>query len=213
MTRPCRKPWFAVALMTAALLVVAGVSPPARAAKKPSPKASQGPITFSAIPWLTPADSTLALLSARGYKEVRGAGAADMIVCQGRLYDRLAVVRAQLDEKHRLVHWWISVAAGSDDRYPEMRRVYDDIVAASVAKYGERWAWAEHYRFPYEAGDGHEADALRDGAVRIRSEWRVPGGDALAVEMDRQLGVTLVYECPGWTALQARIKAKKARDL
>jgi hypothetical protein len=213
MTHPWARSWFAVTLMAAALLAAGVLSPPARAGKKPAPKPPPGPITFSAIPWFTPVDSTLSLLSARGYTEVRGAGSADMVVCQGRLYDHLAVVRAQLDEKHRLVHWWISVAAGSDDRYPEMRKVYDDIVAASVAKYGERWTWAEHYNFPYESRDGHEANALRDGSARIRSEWRVRGGDALTVEMDRQLGVTLVYECPDWAALQARIKTKKARDL
>jgi hypothetical protein len=211
MTRPWRMSWFAVALMTVALLAAGPGPAPARGAKKPVP--TPLPITFSAIPWLTPGDSTRGLLSERGYKEVRGATSTEMIVCQGRLYDRLAIVRAQLDEDRRLVRWWISIAAGPDDGYREMRKVYDDIVAASVSKYGERWTWADHYRFPYEAGDGKGADALRGGLATIRSEWRIQRGDALTVEMDRQIGVTLVYECPGWASHQARTKAKKARDL
>ena len=208
MIRPWTRSCFAVTLMIAALLAAAP-----GAAKKPVAKLPPVPITFSAIPWLTSADSTLALLSAHGYTEVRKAGSADMIVCQGRLYDRMAVVRAQLDETRRVVRWWIFVAAGSDDGYPQMRKIYDDIVAASVEKYGERWNWAERYHFPYEAGDGRGADALREGEATIRSEWRVLRGDVLTVEMDRQIGVTLVYECPEWAAFQARIKARKARDL
>jgi hypothetical protein len=181
------------------------------------PRRDQAPplrITFAAVPWLTPSDSVLVLLAARGYQEVEGAGGRDLLVCQGPLFDHMAIVHGSLDEGSRLVRWKVTIVAeGSRDGYTSMRKVYDDIVAEGEAKYGLRDGWADRFRFPYEKDDGRGARALRQGHATIYSEWAVRDGDRLRVEMNEELSVVLSYECPEWEALQARLRAKEARDL
>ncbi len=201
----------AMALVAAAL---AAPGPPAGAARvKGARQKGERPLVFSAVPWLAPADTALALLGARGYRDVGRRGAADALLCRGRLFDRETIVEGTLDEQRRVVRWVVTLIAGRDDPYGAMRRVYDDVVEETAAKYGGRWDWAEKFDFPYEKGDGREAEALRNGLAAIRSEWQSRTGDRLTVAMDREASVVLTYECPEWAALQERLRGRKARDL
>ncbi len=202
----------ALALVAAAL---AAPGPAAGAARvKGARQKGERPLVFSAVPWLAPADTALARLGARGYRDVGRRGATDVVLCRGRLFDRETIVEGTLDEQRRVVRWVVTLIAGrEDDPYGAMRRVYDDVVEETAAKYGGRWDWAEKFDFPYEKGDGREAEALRNGGAAIRSEWQSRGGDRLTVAMDREASVVLTYECPEWAAFQDRLRGKKARDL
>jgi hypothetical protein len=204
--------WLVRVGLAVLLMLLVGRAIPSPAAKRAKPVSV--PITFSSIPWFTPADSALAMLASRGYREVASTGDTASMVCEGQLFERPARVQGWLDEQRRVMRWVVTlVAPERGDVYPGMRKVYDDVVAEALAKYGVRADWADRFVFPFEKGDAREADALREGEATIRSTWATPAGDRLTVEMNRACGVALTYECSGWAALQARLRGKKARDL
>ncbi len=202
----------AMVVLTAALLgVVAGLVPRVPLAK---PKKEPPRYVFAGIPWLVPADTALARLTARGYREIPAAKDRDKLVCRGRLFEHDAIVSGYLDEQGRLVRWTVLISArGTDYDWPDMRKVFDAVVHESKARYGPPRDVVEKYRFPYERGDGREDNALRDGKATIRWLWGAPGVDRLTVEMDPTCAVVLTYEAPEWAVFDAQRRAKKASDL
>jgi len=211
MSRGGRVPRVAVAAVALAAAVLASS---AAAGGKPRAVPPTAPIAFSSIPWLTPADSVAGLLEARGYRGTKAEAGDAGLAAEGRLFERDALVLGWLDERDRLLRWTVTIRADEQrDGYAEMRKVYDDAVAEAESKYGRRERWVDRFTFPYEKGDGHEADALREGDAVIRSAWADREGDRLTIEMAPRGDVVLTYECPGWSALQTRIRQRKGRDL
>lgn len=214
------------ALALASLLAATALVPAiaaARDAKSPRVLRPEH-IVFAGIPWRTSADSAGTALGADGYTPVgepRGhKGPADPsasgeMICKGKLFGHMAMVRGDLDEQGRVARWTVSIAPDLESGYVygTMRKVYDDVVTEMNSKYGRRTGWAERFDFPFERGDGLEDKALRDGKATIHSVWDSLAGDRLTVAMDRSDSVVLTYECPAWAALVARARAKKARDL
>ena len=197
----------AVSLSLLAALVLPCVS-----AAKPRPSPPR--YTFAGVPWLVHADSALARLAERGYREVPAAKDRDRFVCRGKLFEHEALATGHLDDQHRLVRWVVVIGSrGEAYDWPDMRRVFDDIVHESETRYGSPRTVVEKYRFPYERGDGREDEALRDGQATIRWTWASRAADRLTVEMDRTAAVVLTYETPEWAALEARRRAKQASDL
>jgi hypothetical protein len=197
--------------VAAALLVAVVAAPAASAARPKRPPPSY---TFAGVPWLVPADTALALLTARGYQEVPGAKGKDLLVCRGRLFENAAIATAYLDEQRRLVRWVVVIGSrGGVNAYPEMRRVYDEVVEEAIGKYGPPHVVTDRFAFPFERGDGRGDVALAEGKAVIDSRWISRGGDRLTVEMDRTCAVVLTYSSPAWAAIEARRKAKKGSDL
>jgi hypothetical protein len=193
-----------------ALLAVAATPGLSLAKLKPPPPR----YTFDGVSWLTPADSALAQLAARGYRENRGASGRDRIVCQGRLFEHEAIVTGYLDDQRRLARWVVLIASrGEAYDYPDMRRVFDEITRENQARYGSPRSVTEKYRFPYERGDGREDEALREQRLTLRWSWSSRSGDRLTVEMDPTAAVVLTYEAPEWAVLEKRRRAKTASDL
>jgi hypothetical protein len=203
--------------VAAVALAAAVLAPSADAGRKPRATPDTR-ITFSSIPWLMPADSAARLLEARGYRGTTAEAEDAGLAAAGRLFDRDALVLGWLDEQDHLLRWMVTIRAEEKpdvyaDVYTEMRRVYDEAVVEAESKYGARERWAERFLFPYEKGDGRETDALREGDAVIRSVWTDREGDRLTIEMARRGDVVLTYECPGWSALQTRVRQRKGRDL
>jgi hypothetical protein len=166
------------------------------------------------VPWLVSADTAVARLGAHGYREVTTAKDRDRFVCRGVLLEHTALSTGYLDEHHRLVRCVVLIASrGEAFDYPDMRKVFDEVVREHQGRYGAPRVVTEKYRFPYERGDGREGEALRDGQATIRWAWSSRSGDRLTVEMDRTAAVIVTYEAPEWAALEKRRRAKKASDL
>jgi hypothetical protein len=197
-----------------AVLALAMHAAPAAAAAR-APRVEPPPrYHFAGVPWLATADSALARLAERGYRDVPEAGDTAQIVCRGRLFDHDALVTGYLDDRRRVVRWVVLVASrGERYKWPDMREVFDQIVRESQNRYGPPRSVVEKFRFPYQRGDGWEDEALRDGKATIRWGWVSRGGDRLAVEMTPAVSVTLTYECQEWAGLEARRRAKRAADL
>lgn len=169
--------------------------------------------TFAGVPWLTTADSVVAILKSRGYAETPGSRQKDRLHCAGKLFDHWSIVHGMLDDQGRLIRWEISVPAVADDPYPTQRRLYDETVVEMESKYGRRRVVEERFRFPYERGDGREAVALREGSGTVRSEWGSRGRDRLMVALDRNSDLVLTYESSWWTRTENERRRKKAKDL
>ena len=180
----------------------------------PEGRARQAGYLFAGVPWLTSADSAVATLTTRGYVEQPGSRGKDVLHCSGKLFDRYAIVEGMLDDKKRLIRWQITLPSASQgDPYLTQRGIYDDAVKEMEAKYARRRISQERFRFPYEKGDGRQAQALREGYATIRSEWGTPGRDHLSIEMDRASAVVFTYESPWWNRTEDDRRRKKANDL
>ena len=180
----------------------------------PEGRARQAGYTFGGVPWLVSADSAVAALTARGYVEQPGSRQKDVFHCSGKLFDRYAIVEGMLDDKKRLIRWQITIPSASQgDPYLTQRGIYDDAVREMESKYGRRRVIQDRFRFPYERGDGRQAQALREGYATIRSEWGSPSRDHLAIEMDRASAVVFTYESPWWNRTEDDRRKKKASDL
>jgi hypothetical protein len=202
----------AARVLAGAVLMAAMVTAPGASA--PRPKRPPPSYTFAGVPWLVPADTALARLTARGYQEVPGARDKDRLACRGRLFEYAAIATAYLDEQRRLVRWVVVLGSrGGANDYPEMRRAYGEVVEEAIGKYGPPLIVTDRFAFPFERGDGREDVALDEGKAVIRSQWISRGGDRLAVEMDPTCAVVLTYVSPGWAAIEARRKVKKGSDL
>ena len=99
------------------------------------------------------------------------------------------------------------------DPYMAQRKIYDDAVTEMEAKYGRRRGWQDKFRFPYEKGDGRQAQALREGYATVRSEWGSVGHDHLVIELDRASAVVFTYESPWWQTTESDRRKTKAKDL
>jgi hypothetical protein len=182
----------------------------------PLPDAKHRPeaIRFADVPWGSGADSLVARLEARGYREIRDARTKDRVAFTGRLFDRFATVHALLDDRGRLTRWEITLPSkGERDEYSIQRKIYDDAVTEMLAKHGRRREAVERFRFPYARGDGNEARGIRQGYVTMRSAWTSRDGDRLVVEIDDSMSVVLTYESHGWSKVQEERRRKKAKDL
>ena len=200
------------ALWPLALLAVPALA--GNATPIPEGRSRQAAYTFAGVPWLTSADSVVAILTARGYVEQPGSREKDVFHCSGKLFDRYAIVEGMLDDKKRLIRWQVTVpSASTGDPYVTQRRVYDDAVREMEAKYGRRRVSQDRFRFPYEKGDGRQSQALREGYATVRSEWGSPGRDHLALELDRASAVVFTYESPWWTRTEGDRRRRKAKDL
>lgn len=200
-------PWLAATLVAAAALPATG-----EAASRPKPPPPR--YLFAGVPWLVPADTALARLAERGYREVARAGDRDQIVCRGRLFEHDAIITGYLDEQRQLVRWVVLVAPRGDAyKWPDMRAVFTEVTREAEARYGAPRSVTEKFRFPYERGDAREDEALRDGLATVRWAWSSKSGDRLTVEMGADVSVILTYECEAWTALDKRRRAKRASDL
>ena len=198
-----------------ALLVGAAPCSAGSASPLPDGRSRQGAsYTFAGVPWLTSADSVVAMLVSRGYTEQPGSRQKDQFHCTGKLFDRYAIVEGMLDDRKRLIRWEITVPASSTgDPYVAQRRIYDDAVTEMEAKYGRRRGAQGKFGFPYERGDGRQSQALREGYATVRSEWGAPGRDHLAIELDRASAVVFTYESSWWTRTQGDRRRSKAKDL
>ena len=197
-----------VALGVCALLALLA---PGAIAKPKEPKPDRV-FTFADVAWYTPGAEALRQVAAKGYRGIPGT--KDAVVAQGKTFDHLSVARGILDDSARVVRWEISMIAQSqDDRFREMKPIYDQIVTECTQRYGDPWDAAEKYKFPYDKADGRETDALHDGKAMIHAIWRgTRAGDRLTVEMDPEASVVLTYTCPGWERFQDRVRHRKARD-
>jgi hypothetical protein len=192
--------------------LLAALTVPGAAASKPKPPPPR--YTFAGVPWLVPADSALAQMVERGYREVPAARDRDKFVCRGKLFEHEVLVTGHLDDQRRLVRWVVVIGSrGEAYDWPDMRHVFDEVVHENETRYGSPRTVVEKYRFPYERGDSREDEALRDGKATIRWAWESRSGDRLSVEMDRTAAVVLTYEAPEWASIEARRRAKKAADL
>jgi hypothetical protein len=192
------------------LLAALALPPSAGAKVKPPPPRYH----FAGVPWLVPADSAVARLAEREYREVAGARDKDKFVCRGRMFEHEALVTGHLDEQRRVVRWVVLIGSrGEAYDWPDMRHVFDEVTHENETRYGPPRTVTEKYRFPYERGDGREDLALRDGKATIRWVWASRSGDRLTVEMDHTAAVILTYEAPEWAVIEARRRAKKASDL
>jgi hypothetical protein len=169
---------------------------------------------FAAVPWLTSADSVSAQLAARGYAEVPKSRIPERRFYTGTLFDRFSTISADLDDQGRLVRWEIAIVTPeAADAYVHQRRTFDDACEELTRRYGPRSESSQRFRFPFSDGDGREAMAFREDHAVLNSIWRSRSGDRLTVAIDRALSVTLVYETREWTALSAKRKERKAKDL
>jgi hypothetical protein len=194
------------------LVLLTALASPCAAASKPKPPPPR--YNFAGVPWLVEADSALAQMVARGYQEVPAAKDRDKFVCRGKLFEHEVLATGHLDDQHRLVRWVVLIGSrGEAYDWPDMRRVFDEVVHENETRYGSPRTVIEKYRFPYERGDSREDEALRDGKLTIRWAWASRSGDRLSVEMDRTAAVVLTYEAPEWAPIEARRRAKKASDL
>lgn len=209
-TRRLTGPFLAAALIAFAAVTAPG--PPGLAASKPKPPPPR--YLFAGVPWLVPADTAVARLVERGYRQVAEAGHRDQIVCRGRLFEHDAIITGHLDEQRQLVRWVVLVAPRGDAyKWPDMRAVFGEVTREAEARYGPPRTVAEKFRFPYERGDAREDEALRDGMATVRWTWSSKSGDRLAVEMGADVSVILTYECEAWSGLEKRRRAKRASDL
>jgi hypothetical protein len=205
----------ATTIAAAALSVLlAGVA----LAQSPSPipegRPRKGGYVFAGIPWLASADSVVAMLGERGYAETPNSRDKDAVHATGKIFDRYAIVVGMLNEHKRLIRWEITVPSTSQgDPYLTQRRLYDDAVVESEAKYGRRRVQQDRFRFPYERGDGRQSQALREGYATVRSEWGTLGRDHLVIALDRAVAVVLTYESPWWSQTENDRRRKKAKDL
>lgn len=204
---------------------IAGLATPAVARRGDAGRApvEEKRFVYAGIPWFTPGDSVRARLAGSGFHIVPGT--AETVVAQGRSFDRLTVVHALLDDSLRVVRWEVKVlpeaqksvggtAYSGDDPFPPMKRVYDDVVAECQGRYGRPLDQVESYGFPYDKGDGREADALHDHQAVIRSAWHARrSGDRLTVEMDGDVNVVVTYTCTAWSGFQDRQRHRKGRNL
>ena len=173
-----------------------------------------GGYIFAGVPWLTPADSAVAALAVHGYVEQPNSREKSALHCTGKLFDRFAIVEGALDDKKRLIRCQISIPSASQgDPYVVQRKIYDDAVKEMEAKYGRRRGSQDRFRFPYEKGDGRQAQALREGYATVRSEWGSAGHDHLVIELDRASAVVFTYESPWWQATESDRLKTKAKDL
>lgn len=208
----CRRTSTAIAAVCLTLLATPALA--GSATPIPEGRARQAGYTFAGVAWLTSADSAVAVLSSRGYAEQPGSRQKDIVHCSGKLFDRYAIVEGMLDDKKRLIRWQITVPSSSQgDPYLTQRGIYDDAVKEMESKYGRRRVVQERFRFPYERGDGRQAQALREGYATIRSEWGSTSRDHLAIEMDRASAVVFTYESPWWNRTENDRRKKKASDL
>ena len=192
--------------------LLAALTAPSQARPKPKPPPPR--FNFAGVPWLVHADSAIAQVTERGYREVPAARDRDQFVCRGKLFEHEVVATGHLDDQHRLVRWVVLIASrGEAYDWPDMRHVFNEVARETEARYGAPRSKIEKYRFPYERGDAREDEALRDGKATIRWAWASRSGDRLSVEMDRTAAVVLTYEAPEWAPIEARRRAKKASDL
>jgi hypothetical protein len=201
----------------AAILLV-GIAATATGAEKstavPDAKRAPDTIVFAGIPWRAPADSVVHALATRGYAETPGTRNQDRITASGRLFDHYAIVQARLDDQGRLSRWEISIPTQSEmEEYEIQRKVYDDAIQELQSKYSVRHEIVDHYRFPYEKGDGKEARGIRGGEITIRSRWDSRKGDRLTVEIDRSMAVAFTYDSRWWRKVEEERRKKKAKDL
>jgi hypothetical protein len=176
------------------------------------PAAEEKHFVFAGIEWMSQGHDVVEQLGAKGYRIIPGT--RDAVVGQGRTFDHMSIARASLDDSLRVVRWEVTlVAENHEDRFKEMKPVYDQVVTECKARYGQPWDAAEKYKFPYDKGDGRETDALKAQHAMIHAIWRARSGDRLVVEMNSDANVVLTYTCPGWQAFEARVRHRKARDL
>lgn len=186
------------------------------AAETPIPDSKTRPdsIMFASIRWLTPVDDVAAQLAAKGYKETPGARTKELLAADGKIFDAYAIIHARLDDESRVVRWEITVPSkGERNEYAIQRKIYDDMVAELLARYGRRQETVEKFRFPYVKGDPNSARGVRGGYVTIRSGWASKGGDRVQVEMTDDMSVALTYESRWWQKMEDERRRKKAKNL
>jgi hypothetical protein len=137
-----------------------------------------------------------------------------MLAASGPLFDSFAIVHAGLDDQGGVVRWDVTIPSkGERNEWAVQRKIYDDAVTEMIQKYGRRRQSAEKYRFPYAKGDDNEARGVRQGYIRVWSEWGSKSGDRLQIALANDMSVVLVYESHAWRKVVDERRRKKAKDL
>ena len=204
------------AALALALILAVGARPAVADGTTPLPDAKARPdsIVFAGIAWRTAPDQLATKLAEHGFQENRAARSKGRLVASGTLFDAYAMIHGGLDDRGGVVRWDVTIPSkGERNEWAIQRKIYDDAVAEMIRKYGRRRQSAEKYRFPYAKGDDNQARGVRQGYVKVWSEWGSKSGDRLQIALAGDMSVVLAYESRWWRPVEEERRRKKAKDL
>jgi hypothetical protein len=126
-----------------------------------------------------------------------------------------AHIIAMFDPDGALVKVGVYLITPDEDARPK----YDAVIELLSAKYGAPDLVVHRFDSPYEAGDGHEERAIKDGKAHIAACWAHGqvktdvAQDALCSKITTDLTVAISYESDKWDHEADRRSAKAAKDL
>lgn len=187
----------------ATLLVLAG------AETVSAQEAAAGRYTFASIPWGVSDSTVTATLAVAGFAFSREDEDGDLWY-EGSLRGEHARIIALMTSERQLAKLLVDLITADEDAVPVYRQLRDQVLGS---RYGEPQRSDEIFVSPYEAGEGMEEAALRDGKARFVAIWGdFDGDDYVGISITDILTVHLEYTSPLWGAELAR-RASLGDDL
>jgi hypothetical protein len=181
-----------VGLLSSAPLMAQDTTVTARdtAAAKPA-SAAPGTAGFAGVVWGDAPAAVQGKLQAAGFTSFSGAE-QDVPVYRGELVGIQALVLPSFSSGRTLNLLTVLVKAGPDSS----RAAYERIVQVISGKYGGPNSVVREYSAPYAEGDGHTAEGISSGKIRLSTSWALRN-ELIVVSIGRGHDVVVSYQPTG----------------